>query len=266
MSKEEPASSDLGSASHDRLHDLPPFEKRYPRSPFTKVLRWVLRRFYLVALSYPGVVAGNLLVLLASQGAASLSDPTLLTRALLIDRMAEFFRSNPLAFVLVLLLVAFSYVSGFLAQRDYRRERSIVFARLAEVTAEEEQSNLPRTTSSAPVELRTENSGLIVNLAQLKDVLRSNSHLRDEARTDPEIRNWFGITGSPDENVEVVLVGSTKDLVQVVSREVSREIFAFERRQKWPTLFQFVIGVLSLILAIPAIGPLLHDIGGLFQR
>lgn len=273
MSAEEPRSSDLSSAFRDRLQDMPPSAKledpRYPRSRFLRVLRWVVLRSYLVALSYPVVVLGNLLFLVESQGPASLQDPTLLGRALLIDRMFEFFRSNPLVFALVLLLVAFSFVSGFLAQRDYRRERSILFARFGAVIAEDAQPNLPVATSSIDAEPKTASSGLIVNLIQLKDVLRRDPQMRDEARADPEVRNWFGINGSPDENVEVVLVGSTEELGQVVRREIS----AFEQRQKWPTLFSLatgllglIIGLLGLILAIPAIGPLLHNIGGLFQR
>lgn len=125
------ADDDLRDVTKQFIQDLQ--DTRYPRSPFFRLVRLVVRFWWFLLIYYASNVLPDVLKLIANQGLNVLDNRSDLLHALALDQVAALVRGNPdgltqVIIGLLIVLVILSYM-GHLANEDHKRESRVVSRR-----------------------------------------------------------------------------------------------------------------------------------------
>ena len=133
-------------------------DHRYPRPPWFRALRWILRSWWLLLSTLPVIIFVNAIAIAVHQGLIALIDPATLRRVLLLDALTAFLQQHPLVTLLAIGLAGLLAYLGAWANADLRREIAILQMRHAvlveaQVTAERSTvAPAPPSGSSQPVD------------------------------------------------------------------------------------------------------------------
>lgn len=110
----------------------------YPRPRYIRVLRWVLRLWWLAFALYPANALFNLYSLVGNQGFGALRDPSVLAQALLLTQLLQVVIRAPAVALPPLVAVAALILLGRWAHRDAHREQLALAKREAARVRERE--------------------------------------------------------------------------------------------------------------------------------
>jgi hypothetical protein len=117
-------------ASADKAHnpnsggDLNADDPTYPRPWWARAVRWLLERPWITLTStYPGLVIGDLIRLVATHGVGALLDPSSVLQAALLIHFISFLRDRPIFAVIICAALGAMVAVAHAAQLDAERER-----------------------------------------------------------------------------------------------------------------------------------------------
>jgi hypothetical protein len=106
-----------------------PDDKRYPRKWWFRVLRGILRPWWLIFVLYLTGVIFNLITLTAQYNLTALLNFSKVTQALLLSRLVPNLEERPWAAIPWIVIVVFLILLGYLAHRDRQVENTVLTLR-----------------------------------------------------------------------------------------------------------------------------------------